>query len=91
MTLLLKLSCLTGRGSELQRAYVSLIKLKESVAKLAEMEGSKEDSESARLCASEEDSEEDSESVSGSEREGPQVWFKSHNDLLPFNSPCEVS
>ena len=57
------------------------------MAKLAEMEGSEEDSESA----SEEDSEEDSESGSGSEREGPQVWFKSHNDLLPFNSPCEVS
>jgi hypothetical protein len=44
---------------------------------------------------SEEDSEEDSESVSGSEQEGPQVlprvWSKSQNDLLLFNSPCEVS
>ena len=57
--------------------------LKKSVVKLSEMDASAEDSES-------EDSEEDFESVSGSEREGPQVWFKSHNDLLPSNPPCEV-
>jgi hypothetical protein len=81
-------TCLTGRGSELQRAYVSLLKLEKSVVKLSpEMGDPEEDSES------EEDSEEDSESVSGSEREGhqvlPQVLFKSQNDLLLFNSPCQ--
>ena len=54
--------------------------LKKSLVKLSEMEDSEEDSKS------EEDSEKDSESASGSEREGPQVWFKSQNDLLSFNS-----